>query len=125
MNSHTNMASTLSTPLSHGSLTMKKIITQLSLVMLLIGIIPATTYAADNVLQSIDYSTLPGEQMEFVFTLKNKASEPLAFTIDDPARIAFDLPNTDNGLAQKSQRIGVGSVRSINSAQGRQNACRH
>ncbi|MBL4763174.1 MAG: type IV pilus secretin PilQ [Gammaproteobacteria bacterium] len=98
---------------------MKKIITQLSLLFLLMGTMPATINAADNVLKSIDYSTLPGEQMEFVFTLENEASEPLAFTIDDPARIAFDLPDTDNGLAQKSQRIGVGSVRSVNSAQGR------
>ncbi len=58
-------------------------------------------------LEAIDVQTLPGQQLQLRLRLDGPAPEPLSFTIDRPARIAFDLPNTE--LALKSRRIDVKS----------------
>jgi len=64
--------------------------------------------AADpNKLQAIDVLTLPGQQLQLTMRLTGPAMEPLSFTIDNPARISFDLPNTE--LALPSRRIEVKS----------------
>jgi type IV pilus assembly protein PilQ len=64
--------------------------------------------AADpNQLQAIDVLTLPGQQLQLTMRLSGPAMEPLSFTIDNPARISFDLPNT--ALALPSRRIEVKS----------------
>ena len=44
-------------------------------------------------------------------------SQPGSFTIANPARIAFDLPNTVNGLGRNSQNIGEGELLSMNLVQ--------
>jgi type IV pilus assembly protein PilQ len=62
--------------------------------------------AATNTLQSIDVQTLNGNQLQLTLHLSGPAPEPLAFTIDKPARISLDLPNT--ALALPSRRIDVG-----------------
>ncbi|MGB5179968.1 MAG: type IV pilus secretin PilQ [Gammaproteobacteria bacterium] len=78
-------------------------------------IIPAS--AADtvtgNTLQSIDFAELPGNKAQITLTLSKPAPAPLSFTIDNPARIALDFPDTGNGLAQRSQSIGIGMAESI------------
>jgi len=54
-----------------------------------------TARAADPVqLTSIDVQTLSGQQVQLKLHMSGPAPEPLPFTIDKPARIAFDLPNT-------------------------------
>jgi len=58
-------------------------------------------------LQSVDVQTLPGNQVQLKLHLSGAAPQPLPFTIDKPARIAFDLPNTV--LALPSRRIDVRS----------------
>src|ERR1700761_3740865 len=65
-------------------------------------------HAADPVkLESIDVQTLSGQQVQLKLRLTGPAPQPLPFTIDKPARIAFDLPNTT--LALPSRRIDVRS----------------
>jgi type IV pilus assembly protein PilQ len=64
--------------------------------------------AADALkLESIDVQTLSGQQVQLKLHMSGPAPEPLPFTIDKPARIAFDLPNTT--LALTSRRIDVHS----------------
>ncbi len=58
-------------------------------------------------LESIDVQTLSGQQVQLKLRMSGPAPEPLPFTIDKPARIAFDLPNTT--LALQSRRIDVRS----------------
>ena len=41
-----------------------------------------------NSLQNIEVQALPGNRIELQLILSNPATEPLAFTIDQPARIA-------------------------------------
>src|ERR1700690_4359885 len=67
----------------------------------------ATTATAPDTLQSIDVQKLTGIEVQLTRHLPGPAPEPLAFTIDKPARISLDLPNTT--LALPSRRIDVGS----------------
>jgi type IV pilus assembly protein PilQ len=75
--------------------------------VLALGILgSAPAVAADPTkLQAIDVQTLPGNQVQLTMRLSGPATEPLSFTIDNPARISFDLPNTT--LALPSRRIEV------------------
>ena len=45
-----------------------------------------------NRLQDIQVQSLPGQRVELKLILSGPAPDPLAFTIEDPARIAIDLP---------------------------------
>ena len=72
-----------------------------------LGMLPgAPALAADQpALQAIDVQPLPGQQLQLTMRLSGPAPQPLSFTIDNPARISFDLPNTT--LALPSRRIDV------------------
>lgn len=74
---------------------------------------------ADNALESISFSSLPGDQLQLALKFQSTPPEPLAFTIDNPARIALDFPNTTNRLSKRSQDIGIGVARSVNTAQAK------
>jgi type IV pilus assembly protein PilQ len=77
-------------------------------------------YAADGpALQSIDVQPLANERMRLTLHLSGPAPQPLSFTIDNPARVAIDLPNTS--LALPSRRIDVqsGGVNSILAAESK------
>jgi type IV pilus assembly protein PilQ len=56
-------------------------------------------------LQSVDVQPLPGQQLQLIMHLSGPAPQPLSFTIDNPARISFDLPGAT--LALPSRRIDV------------------
>jgi len=58
-------------------------------------------------LEAIDVQHLPGQQVQVTMRLSGPAPQPLSFTIDNPARISFDLPGTT--LALPSRRIDVHS----------------
>jgi len=75
---------------------------------LLLAVVSFAAQAADPIkLESIDVQTLSGQQVQLTLHMSGPAPEPLPFTIDKPARIAFDLPNTT--LALSSRRIDVKS----------------
>jgi type IV pilus assembly protein PilQ len=76
--------------------------------VLLIGWQPALAQEPTNKLQKIEVQTLPGQQLQLRLLLSGPAPEPLSFTIDKPARISLDLPDT--GLALDSRRIDVNSA---------------
>ncbi|TCK17014.1 type IV pilus assembly protein PilQ [Thiogranum longum] len=66
-----------------------------------------------NSLKDINFAGLPGNQVQITFELSQPVSNPASFTIDNPARIAFDLPATKSELAKRSQSIGIGPAKSI------------
>src|SRR5580658_4351279 len=80
--------------------------------------ISLTARAADPVqLQSIDVQTLSGQQVQLKLHMSGPAPEPLPFTIDKPARIAFDLPNTTLGLASRRIDVKSGGVDTVLAAE--------
>src|ERR1700676_4354923 len=91
--------------------------TTLAFVLVALSALALKAHAADlNKLESIDVQTLSGQQVQLKLHLSGPAAEPLPFTIDKPARIAFDLPNT--ALALPSRRVDVhsGGVDSVGAA---------
>ena len=64
----------------------------------------------------LDYSVMTGNAVQLVFTFDQDAVEPRSFTIDEPARIALDFPDTENKLKQRAMRVGIGAMQSIISA---------
>jgi type IV pilus assembly protein PilQ len=71
-------------------------------------------HAADpNKLEAIDVQTLSGQQVQLKLRLSGPAPEPLPFTIDKPARIAFDLPNTVLALASRRIDVRSGGVDTV------------
>jgi type IV pilus assembly protein PilQ len=77
----------------------------------------ANAQGAPNKLESIDVQNLAGQQLQLTLHHSAPPAEPMAFTIDNPARISLDLANT--ALALPSRRIDVrsGGVDSVLAAE--------
>src|SRR6267154_2730889 len=89
-----------------------------AMALLALGAISFTAQAADPLkLESIDVQTLSGQQVQLKLHLNGPAPEPLPFTIDKPARIAFDLPNTTLGLASRRIDVRSGGVDTVLAAE--------
>ncbi len=71
----------------------------------------ANANAAD--LQSIGYSSLPGDKAQIVLTFSEQIEAPNSFSIDDPARVVLDFAGVHNKLDKKTQEINIGMTRSV------------
>src|ERR1700691_6229094 len=89
-----------------------------AMALLALGAISLTARAQDPLkLESIDVQTLSGQQVQLKLHLSGPAPEPLPFTIDKPARIAFDLPNTTLALASRRIDVRSGGVDTVLAAE--------
>lgn len=80
------------------------------------GLFANAAFAAS--LDDVSYSALPGERARIILTMSEPlAADPLSFTIDNPARLAIDLPGATLNLADRSQRIGIGMADSLNAVE--------
>ncbi|MCU7937896.1 MAG: AMIN domain-containing protein [gamma proteobacterium symbiont of Bathyaustriella thionipta] len=68
---------------------------------------------ASNMLEDISFASIPGDKVQVVLKFSESAPEPGTFTIDSPARIALDFPDTGVALDRKRQTIGIGLARSV------------
>lgn len=69
-------------------------------------------------LDSVSFSALPGDRVQVRMQFSEPLPEkPVNFTIDNPARIAIDLPGVGLNLAEKSQTIGIGMAHSLAAAE--------
>ena len=94
-----------------------QLITSIGVCLFVLAIIPTLAFAEDNTITEINYSSLPGDQVQIRMSLENLPNEPGSFTIDSPARIAFDFPNTKVKLPERTLNIGVGVARSISTVE--------
>src|SRR3990167_3424932 len=78
---------------------------------LLAGLLSPSLLAAD--LQKLDVAALPGDKVELKLTFDEPVLAPRGYTIEQPARIALDLPGVSNKLGAKSRELGVGNARSV------------
>jgi type IV pilus assembly protein PilQ len=86
--------------------------------LLAIGLLPSVGQAQDALrLEAIDVQSLPGQQVELRLRLNGAAPEPMTFTIDDPARISLDLPNTTLALDSRRQDANVGPLTTVLAAE--------
>lgn len=70
-------------------------------------------HAAANSLVDISHVTLPGNKQQLALTLSGPADAPKSFTIDNPARIALDLPDTTNEMDSKRIAISSGLLQNV------------
>ncbi|MFH1604434.1 MAG: AMIN domain-containing protein, partial [Pseudomonadota bacterium] len=70
-----------------------------------------------NRVEAFNVSQQSGKVIIKVTLKEPLKSPPGSFTVANPARIAFDLPNTLNGLGRNSQSIGEGELVSMNMVQ--------
>jgi type IV pilus assembly protein PilQ len=85
--------------------------------LLAVGLLPSAASAQDLRLEAIDVAPLPGQQVELRLRLSGAAPQPTAFTIDDPARISLDLPNTALALESRRQDANVGPLTTVLAAE--------
>jgi len=67
-----------------------------------------------STLENIEYNPLPGERVQLTFSLSEPVNgDPLSFTIDNPARIVLDFPNTKNKFKHLPLSVDVGVMRDV------------
>ncbi|MFC0709354.1 type IV pilus secretin PilQ [Azorhizophilus paspali] len=80
-------------------------------ISVLTALLSAKLTAAD--LESLDVAALPGDRVELKLSFDEAVPAPRGYTIDQPARIALDLPGVTNKLGTKHRELGVGNARSV------------
>ncbi|WP_116424168.1 type IV pilus secretin PilQ [Pseudomonas sp. abacavir_1] len=78
---------------------------------LLAGLFAPSLLAAN--LQRVDVASLPGDRVELKLGFDEPVAAPRGYTIEQPARIALDLPGVQNKLGSKNRELGVGNARSL------------
>src|SRR5947209_20586457 len=74
--------------------------------------------AQSNSIEGFEVTQNGGKTVVRITTKEPLRTVPPNFAVANPARIAFDFPNTANGLGRSSQDIGQGELRSMNVVQG-------
>lgn len=83
------------------------------ILILLLYMNTSSAWADSNTLQSVDFTTLPGDSLQIQLTLSGPANPPKVFHTDNPARIALDLAGVLNGMDKKPIAVNVGNAESI------------
>ena len=84
-----------------------------------------SAYAAEenvfaNKIESIDFSALTGGRVSIRVQLTEAlVNPPASFTLNNPARIALDFPQTGNGLAKSNIPSAQGALKSVSIAQAK------
>ncbi len=97
---------------------MNTTLSRLGVSLLAVFISPALLAANLN---ALDVAALPGDRVELKLAFDEPVASPRGYTLDQPARIALDLPGVSNNLGAKNRELGVGNARSVTvvEAQGR------
>ena len=75
-------------------------------------LITGTAGAASVQLTGVEFSTLAGDAVEVRLQLDGPVgTDPLSFTIEDPARIAVDLADTAVALDRRMTQVDQGDLR--------------
>lgn len=72
---------------------------------------------AQNTLEAIDYTALPGGKVEITLKFAEPVTDPRAFTTETPPTIALDLPDTRNGLTKRRVEIGTGATAGVSAVE--------
>src|SRR5688572_32339118 len=85
----------------------------------IVGVATSVAHAqgTPNKLESIDVQNLSGQQLQLTLRHAAPPAEPVAFTIDNPARISLDLANTTLALPSRRVDVRSGGVDSVLAAE--------
>ncbi len=102
---------------------MKKLIKRMAGWTVLSLAIAASAWAAEtptltNQLQAVDVTALPGGRLNVQLQLASPlASAPVSFTLTNPPRIVFDIPNAANATGKNMVTVNQGVLKSVQVAQ--------
>jgi len=68
-------------------------------------------------LTEMDYTSLPGNEVQINFSFDEAVSKPKTFKTSNPARVALDFRGANNGLSERAMDIGVGAVTGVSTAE--------
>ncbi len=80
--------------------------------LLLVGMLPMQQALAAAI-NGIDFNSLPGDKVEIRLDFDEAPPAPKSYTIDQPARIALDLPGVQSNLAQKKHTLDFSNAQSV------------
>ncbi|MDH4133423.1 MAG: type IV pilus secretin PilQ [Gammaproteobacteria bacterium] len=80
---------------------------------------PTQPAVAMNAIEDVVYSKLPGDRVQIQLRMSGTPAAPAVFTTSNPARIAFDFPNTRVATPKTNVKVGVGVVTAINAIEGK------
>jgi type IV pilus assembly protein PilQ len=85
----------------------------------IVGVATSVAHAqgTPNKLEAIDVQNMSGQQLQLTLRHSAPPTEPVAFTIDNPARISLDLANTALALPSRRVDVRAGGVDSILAAE--------
>ena len=69
--------------------------------------------AIATTMESIEFSSLPGDKTEIRMKFDGAPPDPKGYTIESPARIALDLMDTKSALTTKYHSLGIGNAREV------------
>ncbi len=81
------------------------------LIAVLSWLVAGTATAAT--MESIEFSSLPGDKTEIRMKFDGAPPDPKGYTIEAPARIALDLMDTKSALTTKYHSLGTGNAREV------------
>ena len=93
-----------------------KSISKILLVSLCLLFVSSPAFA-ENQLNDVQVAALPDDHVEITLEFDSSPSDPLAFTTDNPARIALDFANTSLAVKNRFQDINIGQAKTINTVQ--------
>jgi type IV pilus assembly protein PilQ len=70
-----------------------------------------------NTLEEVRATSQPGNKVELTLRLSGPAPTPLTFTVDNPARIALDLPDTSVAMTSRRVDVKQGALDTVNVAE--------
>jgi len=76
-----------------------------------------TSALAENILQDISFAPMAGDKVQVTMKFAGPVTDPQIFTTESPARIAIDVPDTRNGMAQRRVDINSGATQSASAVE--------
>ncbi|MEO5626967.1 MAG: type IV pilus secretin PilQ [Dokdonella sp.] len=81
--------------------------------LLLFGFVLSGMAQAENVLEDLSYTALPGGKVEVTLKFASPVSVPQVFSTETPPSIALDFADTRNGFAKRHVDVGAGATSGI------------
>ncbi|UYF99165.1 type IV pilus secretin PilQ [Halomonas sp. GD1P12] len=89
-----------------------------ALCLLALSVLACPALASAALLTDLEVRDAPQGEVELLLSFDGAPGELTGYALEAPPRLALDLANTQNGLAERSQAVGLGGVERITTIEG-------
>jgi type IV pilus assembly protein PilQ len=82
-------------------------------ILAVFGFVLGAPAHAENVLEDLAYTALPGGKVEVTLKFAGPVAEPQVFSTETPPSVALDFADTRNGLSKRRVEIGAGATSGV------------